>query len=68
MAKGNQKATNVKPGQMAANFKSLYIIIDELTESSEEILPLFSASLKLSKKILRMYERAFEAGKKYAKN
>ena len=67
MAKGNQKATKVKPIDMTTGFKHLYTIIDELISSSEEVLPLFSASLVLSKKILRMYERAFEAGKKYVK-
>lgn len=67
MAKGNQKAAKVKPIDMTTSFKRLYTILNELIDASGEILPLFSASLELSKKILKMYERAFEAGKKYVK-
>ncbi len=67
MAKANKKATNVKPIDMATGFAHLYKIVSELEGASEELMPLFSASLRLSIKILRMYEKAFEAGKKYVK-
>ncbi len=67
MAKANKKATKVKPVDMSEGFDSLFTIITELEESTEELMPLFAASMKLSKKILRSYKQAFESGKKYVK-
>ncbi len=67
MAKANKKATKVKAMDMQEGFDGLFKILDELEETSEEILPLFAASIGMSKKILRMYQKAFEAGKKYVK-
>lgn len=67
MAKGNKKVTKVKPVDMNPAFDNLFKILDALEETSEELLPLFSASIGLSKKILKQYKQAFEAGKKYVK-
>jgi len=65
MAKANRKATN--PKQMNQNFKDLLEVLDDMATSSFEIMPLFSESLLLSKKIVKMYQKAFNHGIKNAK-
>ena len=62
----NPRPRNPAKSTMPENFKRLHTILRGLSESSQEIMPLFSAAIDLATKILRMYERAFEAGKKYA--
>ncbi len=70
MAKANKKATksaDEHDKMMNAQFDELLSVLDGMATSSEEIMPLFSASLELSKKIVRTYKKAFNVGKKYVK-
>ena len=72
MAKANKKVTNVnkKPTnvkQMNTDFDGISATLSGVAVGTEEIMPLFSASLKLSVRILNEYQKAFNAGTKYAK-
>jgi hypothetical protein len=68
MAKANKKATNIpKVKAMNTDFDILTAQLSDIAVGSEELMPLFSASLKLSITILREYKKAFNAGKKYVK-
>lgn len=68
MAKANKKATNIpKVKQMNTDFDGISSTLSTVAVSSEEIMPLFSASLKLSIRILEEYKKAFNAGTKRAK-
>lgn len=67
MPKANQKATkSTKDKQMTSTFDELITVLSDMATGSEEIMPLFSASLELSIKIVRTYKKAFNVGKKYA--
>ncbi len=61
----NKKPTNVK--QMNTDFDGISATLSGVAVGTEEIMPLFSASLKLSIRILNEYQKAFNAGTKYAK-
>jgi len=66
MAKANKKATNANKNKlMNTKFDELLSVLNDLATSSEEIMPLLSASLELSMKIVRTYKKAFNAGIKY---
>lgn len=68
MAKANKKATKATENkQMTATFDELITILSDMATHSEEIMPLLSASLELSIRIVRTYKKAFIVGKKYAK-
>ena len=63
MAKANRRATKVK--KMNTNFAQILTTLEGVAEGTEEIMPLFSASIKLSIRILKEYIKAFNAGTKY---
>ena len=68
MAKANQKnKKQVSAKQMNTNFDGISKTLSDVAVSSEEIMPLFSASLKLAIRILEEYRKAFNAGTKYTK-
>ncbi len=60
MAKANKKA--VSPKLMNQNFDRVIEVLTDMGTQSEEIMPLFSDSLELSKKIVLMYKKAFNHG------
>ena len=64
MAKANRKA--VSPKLMNKHFDDVLKVLDDMATSSFEIMPLFSASLRLSQKIVSMYKKAFNQGIMYA--
>lgn len=65
MAKANRQTKKIT--QMNANFDQILEVLEDMAACSEEIMPLFSASLKLSQEIVRTYKKAFNAGTKYTK-
>jgi len=68
MAKANKKVTNTDKNKlMNAGFDEMLQVLDGMATSSEEIMPLFSASLELSIKIVKTYKKAFNTGVKYGK-
>jgi len=68
MAKANKKVTNIpKTKQMNTDFAHILGVFEDVAESTEEIMPLFSASVRLSIRILKEYVKAFNAGTKYVK-
>lgn len=68
MAKANSKATKpTKKKLMNTNFNQIHTTLKEVADSSEEIMPLFSAALRLAIRILGEYQKAFNVGTKYVK-
>ena len=68
MAKANKKVTQpTKKKQMNTDFAQILATLEAVAEGTEEIMPLFSASIKLSMRILKEYVKAFNAGTKYVK-
>lgn len=51
-----------KTKAMNTNFDQIHKVLTEVATSSGEIMPLFSESLKLSIRILKEYQKAFNAG------
>lgn len=65
MAKANKGTAKVK--KMNTDFAQILGVLTDVAESTDEIMPLFSASIKLSIRILKEYIKAFNAGTKYVK-
>jgi len=60
MAKANKKDRDLTT--VNKHFDIIENSLNGLIDSSEQIMPLFSDSLKLSRKILKMYKVAFNRG------
>lgn len=58
MAKSTKKKT------MNTNFDQIQKVLTDVAAGSEKIMPLFSASLRLSIRILKEYQKAFNVGTK----
>jgi len=65
MAKANRQTKKIT--QMNANFDQIRETLQDVAKGTEEIMPLFSATIKLSIRILEEYIKAFNAGTKYVK-
>lgn len=65
MAKANRQTEKIT--QMNKNFDQMLGILEDMAASSEEIMPLFAASLELSRKIILTYKKAFNAGTKFTR-
>lgn len=67
MAKANKKSHSVFPKapSMEQSFETMLKVLHDMSDNSRPIMPLFSDSIDLSVKIVKMYEKAFYAGKKF---
>jgi len=68
MAKANQNNKTIpKAKKMNTDFDAISATFSDVAVGTEEIMPLFSASVKLAIKILKEYQKAFNAGTKHTK-
>lgn len=60
MAKANKKAQELE--SVNHKFDEIYSVVDDLADSVESIMPLVADSLRFTKKLIKLYQKAFNSG------